>query len=226
VEALALKQARWDWVPAGILVLGFLAVTAGVKQQRVMELRAPLDEAIPARMAGAQATEVEIAEAERQVAGMTSYVMRSYAPAGAAAAGAAAAAAPFTLYVGYYDSQVQGKSIHSPKNCMPGAGWEPLTSVRQTIATPAGEVAVNRYILQKGNERALVLYWYQGRGRIAANEYLVKWNLLRDQALRRRSDEALVRIFIPVVGSEDETFNRAAEIARTVIPAVNRALPV
>jgi hypothetical protein len=70
-----------------------------------------------------------------------------------------------------------------------------------------------------------VLYWYQGRGRVAANEYLVKWDLLRDQALYGRSDEALVRIIVPVTGSEDAAYNRAVNIAAGLVPAVDRALP-
>jgi EpsI family protein len=84
---------------------------------------------------------------------------------------------------------------------------------------------VNRYLLQKGTAQALVLYWYQGRGRIEANEYAVKWDLLRDAALRGRSEEALVRLIVPVTGTPAEAFERASRIARATIPAVERALP-
>jgi EpsI family protein len=103
----------------------------------------------------------------------------------------------FTTYVGYYDRQVQGKSIHSPKNCLPGAGWEILNSARVPlpIAAPA---RVNRVLLANGGTRALVYYWYQGRGRISASEYAVKWELMRDAALKGRTEEALVRIVVPL----------------------------
>ena len=103
----------------------------------------------------------------------------------------------FTTYVGYYDKQVQGKTIHSPKNCLPGAGWEILNT--SSIALPGAEKLgqVNRVLLANKGTRALVYYWYQGRGRIESNEYKVKWNLLRDAALFGRTEEALVRIVVP-----------------------------
>ena len=93
------------------------------------------------------------------------------------------------------------------------------------INTPLGAVAVNRYLLQREEQRALVLYWYQGRGRVQANEYLVKWDLLRDSALRQRSDEALVRIVVPIRDDEDAAFALASQVATEVVPALSAALP-
>jgi len=131
----------------------------------------------------------------------------------------------FSIYVGYYDQQTQGHSIHSPKNCLPGAGWEPLASEPEQVATAAGPVTVNRYLLQNKTQQAVVFYWYQGRGRVAWNEYLVKWDMLKDAALRRRSDEALVRIVVPVRGSVDSAAATAARVAATLVPALGNALP-
>ena len=135
------------------------------------------------------------------------------------------AVSALSLYIGYYDRQLRGKTIHSPKNCLPGAGWEALASQVVEISTPLGSVTVNRYLLQKENQQALVLYWYQGRGRIQANEYLVKWDLLRDSALRRRSDEALVRIVVPISSDEEAAFALAAEAAGQIVAALPEALP-
>jgi EpsI family protein len=84
---------------------------------------------------------------------------------------------------------------------------------------------VNQYLLQRGTEAALVLYWYQGRGRVAWNEYGVKWDLLRDAALRRRTEEALVRVVVPVTASRDEALAVATQTASSIIPAISRALP-
>ena len=70
-----------------------------------------------------------------------------------------------------------------------------------------------------------MLYWYQGRGRVENNEYAVKVNLLLDAALKRRSDEALVRIVVPVTAEEDAAFELASRAAREVIPELDRALP-
>lgn len=208
------------WAPAMLLALGAV-VTLGIDTQRSMGLRAPLAASVPARLASHGSQDVEIPEDERRVAGMSDYLMRVYRPATAAAAGAYA----FSVYVGYYGSQTQGKTIHSPRNCLPGAGWEALTSSRVAVAAPGGPVTVNRYLLQNKGQRALVLYWYQGRGRVEANEYRVKWHLLRDSALRGRSDEALVRVIVPLTGSEEEAFLLASAVAGEVVPAVDLALP-
>lgn len=215
-----MSAAVWGWMPALVLSLGAVATLGGGQRQVSMPLAAPLQSSVPATIEGFPATDIAISEAEQQVAGMDDFVMRAYAPAGAGLEAAA-----FTVYVGYYEQQSQGHSIHSPRNCLPGGGWEPLTSSREVIATPAGEVPVNRYLIGNGDAQALVLYWYQGRGRTAANEYLVKWHLLRDQALRGRSDEALVRIIVPVTTNEEEAYQLAVRVANTLAPAVDRALP-
>jgi EpsI family protein len=205
------------WLPAGVLGLGAL-VTVGVDAQRALPLRRPLAEVVPLTLLGAAGRDIVIGDAELAVAGVTDYLMREYAPADSATPA-------FTVYVGYYDQQMQGKTIHSPRNCLPGAGWEALASETLRVATAAGDVAVNRYLLQKGEEQALVLYWYQGRGRVAANEYRVKWDLLRDAALRRRSDEALVRVVVPITGSDARALAAARAAAEALIPALEAALP-
>ena len=207
------------WAPAAILAAGAL-LTLGSSTQPGLALRVPLGAAVPDQIAGYKGVDLALSAEERQVAGVADYLLRSYA---AAASGPGPAG--FSLYVGYYDRQTEGHTIHSPKNCLPGAGWEPLRSQTALIPAPGGPVTVNRYLLHNGSQRALVLYWYQGRGRIASNEYLVKWDLLRDSALRRRSDEALTRLVFPVTDSEDLTFSSAVQVARVIIPALARALP-
>jgi EpsI family protein len=207
------------WWPAALLALGVVS-TLGIGAQRRLPLRAQLSSTIPGEIAGLKGQDLEIPQAEVSAAGVTSYLMRAY-PRG----DGENALLAYSVYVGYYDRQTQGRTIHSPKNCLPGAGWEALESRPVTVATPRGEVTVNRYLLQKGNQRALVLYWYQGRGRIQANEYRVKWELLRDAALRRRSEEALVRVLVPVTDSEETAFADAARVAAVVAPSLFTALP-
>ena len=226
-----MRARRLSWGPVGLLALGVLLTTAGVRTQRTVPLRSPLAEAVPPVLGGWHARDVEVSEAEQRIAGMSSYVMRVYEPAGAGAAraptapGAGAAPGWFSVYVGYYERQAQGRTIHSPRNCLPGGGWEPLTSSRAEIATPLGPITVNRYLIANRELKSLVLYWYQGRGRVEASEYRVKWDLLRDQALLGRSDEALVRVIVPVQSSEDAAFSQAAQIARELVVHVQRALP-
>lgn len=110
---------------------------------------------------------------------------------------------PVNFYVAYYDSQRKGASAHSPRSCMPGDGWQ-ITSFTQKAIDGAkvGNVAlnVNRAVIQKGNATQLVYYWFQQRGRVITNEYLVKWFLFWDALTKNRTDGALVRIMTTVNG--------------------------
>jgi EpsI family protein len=204
-----------SWAPVAVLSAG-LVLAGLVDEQHRMPLREPLATAVPAQLGEYSGRDLEISASEREVAGMDSYVLRSFEKEGSTA---------FTVYVGYYESQRTGRTIHSPRNCLPGAGWEPLTLGTAEISTRTGSAVVNRYIIQRSAQRALVLYWYQGRGRVEASEYRVKFDLLRDASLKGRSEEALARIVVPIHESEDAAFALAARIAGTIIPAVDRALP-
>ena len=116
--------------------------------------------------------------------GVDDYINRRYV---------AADAAPVALYVGYYASQRQGDTIHSPQNCLPGAGWRPVTAERTTVDLGGRTIPVNRFIIQKGLDRQAVFYWYQGRSRVVANEFANKAWLMLDAARLRRTDGGLVR---------------------------------
>ena len=208
-----------SWLPVLILGTGVLLLTGGVREQIGMPLRAPLDAVVPMDFQEYAGRDIDIPEEEQQVAGMSNYLMRVYSPPDDPELPL------FSVYVGYYERQFQGKTIHSPRNCLPGGGWEPLTSSREDIATGLGAVTVNRYLIGNGAARAIVLYWYQGRGRVEANEYLVKWHLLHDQARYGRSDEALVRVIVPVTESEEDAYGEAVRIAAGLVPLVDHALP-
>ena len=214
-------MTRSWWAPAIVLAVGALLATLGVQSQRSLLLRGPLATAIPREIEGYGSRDIELTADEGEVAGVTSYLSRLFAPADTAAPGPRF----FAVYIGYYDRQTSGKTIHSPKNCLPGAGWEPLVNQRSAIATDSGSFTVNRWLIQKGNEQALVLYWYQGRGRVQASEYAVKWDLVRDAALRRRSEEALVRIVVPIRTTETEAFELASRIAGRLVSSLDATLP-
>ena len=203
------------WLPGVVLAAG-VVLTLGVDRQRDIPLRRPLDSIAPI-LAGRTGVAGSISEEQRQAAGMSSYLVRWYA----------GDVAPFEIYVGYYESQTQGRTIHSPKNCLPGSGWEALNQSETTVETPAGPRVVNRYLLQNKEQRALVYYWYQGRGRVASNEYGVKWDLLRDAALHGRTEEALVRIVVHFTDKTDESSaaDWATRAAADLIPAVEGSLP-
>jgi exosortase D (VPLPA-CTERM-specific) len=106
---------------------------------------------------------------------------------------------PVNFYIAYYESQRKGESPHSPKVCVPGGGWE-ITELKRINANAH---PVNRTIIQKGNQKQLVYYWFQGHGRIIANEYINKWYLLVDAILKNRTDGALVRVVTPIFPTEE-----------------------
>jgi EpsI family protein len=204
------------WIPAALMATG-IAFTGQMADQRSLPLRAPLGTSIPVELAGHRGQDVALSKAEVTAAGVSTYMLRRYSPAGGGP--------PAQLYVGYYARQLRGKTIHSPKNCLPGAGWEALAVRQRQIVVNGRSIQVNQYLIQRKQQRALVLYWYQGRGRVVANEYAVKANLLRDAALRRRSDEALVRIVVPITSTEDQALATATSMARVIVPRLETALP-
>jgi EpsI family protein len=206
------------FVPSLALGAGVLLV-AGMREQFSMTPRAPMA-TIDKALLGEIGTDVAIPKEEQAVAGMSDFMMRSFGPD---------SNPRFSVYVGYYDKQVQGKSIHSPKNCLPGAGWEILEAKRVPFPRRGAAQTYNRVVLANKSYRALVAYWYQGRGRIESSEYKVKWNLMRDAALYGRTEESLVRLVIPVgVGSKaDEFAKRLAEadsLVNLLAPRVSSAV--
>lgn len=128
-----------------------------------------------------------------------------------------------TVYVAYYGRQGGGHSIHSPDNCLPGSGWESVESDRVTMQTAYGRTEVNRVLIEHGSgARALVYYWYQGRGRVVASEYRVKVDLLRDAIFERRTDEGLVRLVFPLGSRQD--LEPVDALAAQAVPEVIGAL--
>lgn len=207
---------EWQrYVPGGVFALGCALLLVGSRQQQVTPLAAPLA-SLPTTIDGYTGIDQTISDEEQRVAGMSSYVLRAFTRD---------STLDFTVYVGYYDHQVQGKTIHSPKNCLPGAGWEAVASSEERLGTALGPVSVNRYFLVNGDQKALVYYWYQGRGRVEPNEYRVKLQLLRDSALRGRTEEALVRVVVPVHGDEAAASALGRRIAARLVPEVARVLP-
>lgn len=99
------------------------------------------------------------------------------------------------LYLGFYESQAEGEIIHSPKHCMPGSGWNPvLEKETGMVGADGARVMIKQMRLQKGMDKQLAHYWFQGRGRIIANEYLERIWMIYDSLFRQRSDGSLVRI--------------------------------
>ena len=196
----------FSFVPAVILASGLALL--GLTHEQVRPKPVKPIATILDTVAGYTHSQIDVDTTSQRVAGMDEYVNRVYERD---------TTPVFSLYVGYYTYQTQGKSIHSPRNCLPGAGWEPVESTTLPIASAqgVGDRKMNKYVLANRGSYAAVYYWYQGRGRIESNEYTVKYNLMRDAALYGRTEEALVRLVIPLSTRQDRTPKHVkAEIAR------------
>ena len=130
------------------------------------------------------------------------------------------------VYVGYYDTQRTGATYHSPRNCLPGTGWTMGDDAEVEIVLPDNrKFFVNHYIVENKGEKHIMLYWYQGRGRLTANEYTDKFLTVWDSVRRRRSDGALVRIVTPLTANPTDSERNAAQIAAHLAAALPAFVP-
>jgi EpsI family protein len=148
---------------------------------------------------------------------VSDYLMRRYVDA---------SGRPAWLYIGYWQTQRKGAQIHSPKNCLPGSGWEPLEASSLAIALPGGRILpVNRFVIQKGGEREVVLYWYRAQGQDVAGEVSAKISMVTSAITRHRTDGALVRVSSSVDGTVAETSDRLVSFVRAMYPVLALYLP-
>jgi EpsI family protein len=133
------------------------------------------------------------------------------------------------LYVGYYGTQREGDAIHSPMNCLPGAGWLPVETGTIDLRPGGIPIRVNRYIIQQGLDKQVVLYWYQSHGRTIASDYWSKVYLVLDSIRLHRTDAALVRVIAPFDEASAAPERRAEEAAISFVdamyPQLSRFLP-
>ena len=201
------------------LVIALLAGTAAVERTvsgaEATVVRSPL-ETVPLTLDGWQGRPAApLAKDVVALLGVDDHVYRTYVRDGV----------PVNLYAGYYNSQRRGDAIHSPQNCLPGAGWQPVESGLVDVTSGSGTVRVNRYVIQKGLQKQVVLYWYQGRGRVIANEYANKTLLMWDAATQRRTSGGLVRIITPVTSTTEAASRHAAGFAAALLPQMQKVMP-
>lgn len=145
------------------------------------------------------------------------YVLRDYRNADGQVA---------NFYVGYYASQREGASYHSPLNCLPGSGWTLSEPGKAMIPLPDGsQFTANKYVIENGANRSLMLYWYQGRGRQVASEYWGKVYTVIDSVRLRRSDGAMVRVTVPLGESEDAALKSALDLSARAVAALPEFVP-
>ncbi|HEY0730115.1 MAG TPA: EpsI family protein [Pyrinomonadaceae bacterium] len=158
-----------------------------------------------------------IDEPTMKVLRASDYLLRDYQqPDGRAA----------NFYVGYYASQREGATYHSPLNCLPGSGWTLTQPDTVTISLPDGRsFGANKYVIQNGDYKSLMIYWYQGRGRAVASEYWGKVYTVIDSVRLRRSDGAMVRVTVPIGDSETAALDSAKDLSAKAAAALDEYVP-
>lgn len=133
------------------------------------------------------------------------------------------------LYIGYYQSQREGEIIHSPKNCMPGAGWNIVDTALVDIGRTGEDgkpIKVLKLSLQNGVKRQVALYWYHSRGRVITSEYLQKIYLVADALVRQRTDGSFVRLLSPVgLQGEEKIVEDLKNFAKKLYPVLGHFIP-
>jgi EpsI family protein len=216
-----------------IVLLVLLAATALVVHARgngdVVVPSVPL-ELLPEGIGGWHGTDVSLTPEVLTVLGDGRFLNRTYraGEATASLADTATASLPIDLLIAYFPSQRSGQSIHSPQNCLPGAGWTFESSGRLAFADDRGtEHRVGEYLLSNGSATLEVLYWYRSRGVDIASDYAAKGYLMVQAIRDRRTDGALIRISTPVMKGEPQAVARARAVrfAASLDPMLAPYLP-
>jgi EpsI family protein len=163
--------------------------------------------------------EETIGESSMAVLLVDDYIMRTYVNSEGDNVG---------LYIGYFKNQREGKQVHSPRQCLPGAGWEILESRKYILALEKHnppEVPINFYLMGKGDARQLYLWWYQGRGRIINNEYINKLFLIWDAMTKQRTDGSLVRINMAISSNSKTSLNKEVEFINSFVQFLPLYIP-
>ena len=212
---LSARQSVRFWITA-IVLLGATALLRGVSHGEPVVAREPLRE-LPYVLGSWKGEDHPLPQQIVQAAGVNDYANRLYVDSTAAAV---------QLYIGYYDSQRTGNTIHSPKNCLPGAGWDPIRSGDARVSLAGGNtIVVNEYVIQQDQDKRLVFYWYQGRGRVIASEYSGKFWMVADALSRNRTDGALVRLITPMSDGEAAARARLASFSQDLLPHLDEFIP-
>jgi EpsI family protein len=216
-----MRTARWQfWVLFAFLLAGGALINLWERAGEAHVERRPLEE-FPAQLGAWQqhGADARFDAATEAVLLADDYLARDYVRADGTSA---------NFYVGYYASQRNGATYHSPLNCLPGSGWV-LTEPGRILVQPVGggpAIEANRYIIEHGStDRQVLIYWYQGRGRAVASEYWGKIYTVLDSVRRRRSDGAMVRVIVPVRDSEAEALQLATDLAAQAAPVLPAFVP-
>jgi EpsI family protein len=199
-----------------IVLLAQAALLSSVKPE-VIPLGQPLSQLAPELGTWGYIRDYEVDQESQDVLKADDLLFRGYEDSSTGRKG--------TLFVAAFRSQRNGKAPHSPKNCLPGSGWTQLSSDLFSIDVGNPEpISVNRYVVQHGDDRSLVMYWYQSRERVVASEYTAKFWVMADAIRLNRTDTALVRVTVPIVPADQEDPANATGEAVSFVKAFFRPL--
>jgi EpsI family protein len=209
---------RFAGALAVLLVTGLLLQARS--RREIYPPRSPLAN-LPQQLESWSGTDIPIPQDERDVLGPGDFLLRIYQNAHKPE--------PYVaLFIAYFPSQRAGDTIHSPKHCLPGAGWLPVENSRVQLSL-AGErpFEANRYIIAKGTDRQMVLYWYLAHNRAIASEYWAKFYLVTDAMTMNRSDGSLIRLTTPLTPGQDPAVaqKRLVAFASLIVPEMSQYIP-
>ncbi len=212
-------KRHWRFALSAILLAGTALVLRARNGAEIIPARPPLS-SFPRTVDGWNSTDVEITKEVRDVLGAGDFLLRDYRDP--------RTLRDISLFIAYFPSQRAGDTIHSPKNCLPGAGWSPIKNDRVAIEVPGRPpMTVNRYVVAQGEQRQLVLYWYWAHDRAVASEYAAKFYLVTDSITMHRTDGSLVRLSMPLAQSEtvESAEKNLIAWAGKVVPLLDTYIP-
>ncbi|MEE8125498.1 MAG: exosortase C-terminal domain/associated protein EpsI [Nitrospirales bacterium] len=231
---------KWPFLIAMLMLAGAFGFIQLLSHDEHLVRNKPFAE-FPLRISNQwQGKELKLEENVLKVLNLSDYMMRVYVPFTAQGGAESelsesyegekvgeAPELPVWLYVGFYQSQRTGATYHSPKNCLPGAGWQFIESDWMTLLMPGNvDITINKVLIQKGLDKQVILYWYHDRGRVIASEYWAKGYLVWDALIKNRTDGSLVRISVPVPnGAVQEAVDHGVAFLYDIWPSVLEYMP-
>jgi EpsI family protein len=212
-------KLHWRFALAAVLLGGTGLLLHARNGSEIIPARVPL-RSFPQTIQNWTSTDIPLQQDVLDVLGPGDFLVRDYHDR--------TTDKSIALFIAYFPSQRAGDTIHSPKNCLPGAGWVPIQSDRITVNTTGhAPFVANRYVIAQGERRQLVLYWYWAHDRAVAGEYAAKFYLITDSIRMHRSDGSLIRLSTPL--AQGESIESAQQVllsfAGDIVPMINAYVP-